>query len=88
MVFIDAMLWILTFVLLAAGVGLGLRIGAISASFSFVGMVVATMLAGLIGKLFKPILPHVGLEDPVLVWMIAPIVGWYSWPSDLKSIGG
>jgi hypothetical protein len=76
MVSICAMLWILTVVLLAAGIGLGLRIGAICASFSFVGMVFATPLAALIGKVFKFILPHVGLENPAMVWMAAPICGF------------
>lgn len=70
------MIWILTLVLLAAGVGFGLRIGAISAAFSFVGLVFATLLAALIGKIFKLILPHVGLENPALVWMAAPICGF------------
>jgi hypothetical protein len=76
MVSICAMIWILTLVLLAGGIGLGLRIGAICASFSFVGMIFATMLAALIGKLFKFILPHVGIENPALVWMAAPICGF------------
>jgi hypothetical protein len=70
------MLWILTLVLLAGGVGLGLRLGAICASFSFVGMVFATLLAAVFGKIFKFILPHVGLENPVLAWMVAPICGF------------
>lgn len=68
--------WILAFFLLAAGVLLGWRIGAICASFSFVGLVFATMLAGLVGKLFAPILPHVGVENPVLKWAIAPVAGF------------
>lgn len=71
------MIWILTLVLLAGGVGFGLRIGAIVASFSFVGMIFATLLAALIGKIFKFILPHVGFENPVLVWMVAPICGFF-----------
>jgi hypothetical protein len=52
-----------------------LRIGAICAAFSFLGLVMGTMLAVLVGKLFKLILPHVGFENPVLVWMVAPICG-------------
>jgi hypothetical protein len=70
------MLWILTFVLLAAGIGFGLRIGAICASFSFIGMVFAALLAALVGKVFNFILPHVGFENPVKVWMVAPICGF------------
>jgi hypothetical protein len=76
MVFICAMLWILTLVLLAAGVGFGLRIGVIAASVSFLGLIIATLLADLVGKLFKLILPHVGFENPVLTWMASPICGF------------
>lgn len=70
------MIWILTLVLLAGGIGLGLRIGAICASFSFAGLVIATLLAALTAKIFKFILPHVGFENPVLAWMAAPICGF------------
>lgn len=69
------MIWILVLLLLAAGVGLGLRLGAISAAFSFVGIVIATLFANLAGKMVRPILPHLGVTDPVLLWAIPPIVG-------------
>jgi len=52
---------------------LGLRQGAIRASFSFAGIFFAFLLAALIGKFLKPLLPHVGIHNPTLVWMIAPI---------------
>jgi hypothetical protein len=66
-------IWILTLLLLASGAGLGLRQGAIRASFSFAGIFFAFLLAALIGKFLKPLLPHVGIHNPTLVWMIAPI---------------
>jgi uncharacterized membrane protein required for colicin V production len=66
-------IWILALVLLASAIMLGHRQGAIRASFSFVGIVFASLLAVLIGKLLKPLLPHVGIHNPTLVWMIAPI---------------
>jgi len=66
-------IWILALLLLASGAGLGLRQGAIRASFSFAGIFFAVLLAVLIGKLLKPLLPHVGIHNPTLVWIIAPI---------------
>jgi hypothetical protein len=66
-------IWILALVLLAPAILLGHRQGAIRAAFSFAGIVFASLLAVLIGKLLKPLLPHVGIHNPTLVWMIAPI---------------
>lgn len=66
-------IWILALVLLASGAGLGFRQGAIRTAFSFVGIVAAATFAGLLGKLFKPLLPHIGIQNPTLIWIIAPI---------------
>lgn len=72
------MIWILALLVLAAGVGMGMRLGVIPTTFSFVGIVVGTMFAGLLAKLFGPLLTHMGLRDsPVLVWALAPIVGFF-----------
>ena len=71
------MIWILALLVLAAGVGLGLNMGAIPTAFSVAGLVIATSLANLFGKLFKLLLPHIGVENPVMVWMVAPIVGFF-----------
>jgi uncharacterized membrane protein required for colicin V production len=66
-------IWILALVLMASAIMLGHRQGAIRATFSFVGIVFASLLAVLIGKLLKPLLPHVGIHNPTLIWMIPPI---------------
>jgi len=77
MVFIVGMtIWILALLLLASGVLMGLKRGAIRAAFSFVGIIFAALLAVPVGKLFKPLLPHVGIHDETLVWMIAPFVAF------------
>src|SRR5665213_330340 len=77
MVFIVGMtIWILALLLLASGVLMWLKRGAIRAAFSFVGIIFAALLAVPAGKLFKPLLPHVGIHDETLVWMIAPFVAF------------
>jgi hypothetical protein len=77
MVFITGMtIWILAFVLLASGIGMGWRQGAIRAAFSFVGILFAALLAVPLGKLFKPLLPHLGIHDQIMVWLVAPIVAF------------
>ncbi len=69
-------IWILALVLLAAGAGLGLRQGAIRAAISFVGIAVAVMFAGLLGKLLQPLFPHVGIQNPALVRLFAPLAAF------------
>jgi len=66
-------IWILALALLAAGAGLGFRQGAIRTVFSFVGIVTALSFAGLLGKLLKPMFPHIGIQNPTLIWVLAPV---------------
>jgi len=65
-------IWILALVLLAAGAGLGFRQGAIRAATSFVGIVTGALFAGILGKQFEPLFPRVGLQNPTLIWLVAP----------------
>ena len=69
-------IWILALVLLAAGAGLGLRQGAIRTAISFVGIVSAVLFAGIPGNLIKPLWPHVGIQNPTLIWALAPLVAF------------
>ena len=69
-------IWILALVLLAAAIALGHKLGAINAAFTFVGIVFGGLLAGLAGKIFKPLLPHIGVQNPTLVWALAPVLGF------------
>jgi hypothetical protein len=69
-------IWILALLLLASGFGMGLRQGAIRASFSFLGIVLAMLLAAPVGSIFKHIMPHIGISNPTMVWMLAPIEGF------------
>ncbi len=69
-------IWILSIFCVAAAVGLGWRQGAIRAAFSFVGILIAALLAAPLGKIFKPLLPHLGLHNSTLVWAVAPLVAF------------
>jgi Colicin V production protein len=69
-------IWILAIILLGASAGLNLRQGVIRAAFSFVGILAAALFAGSLGKLLKPIFPHVGVENPTLIWLLAPFVAF------------
>ena len=76
LLFYGMTIWILALVLLAAGVGLGFSQGAIRAGISFFGIVIAALFAGLLGNALKPLLPHIGIHNPTLIWAIAPLVAF------------
>lgn len=69
-------IWILALVLLASGAGLGFRHGAIRVGISFIGIVAATLFAGLLGNQLKPLLPRIGIQNPTLIWSLAPLVAF------------
>lgn len=70
-------IWIIALLLLAAAIALGHKLGAINASFTFVGIIFGALLAGLAGKIFKPLLPHFGVENPTTIWALSPILGFF-----------
>ena len=69
-------IWILAILLMAAVALAGWRQGAIRAAITFFGIILAALLASLLGKLFHPLLPHLGASDPVVAWALAPVFGF------------
>ncbi len=69
-------IWILAVLLLAILALAGWRQGGILASFSFGGILFGALLATLIGKLFHPLLPHLGASSPITAWALAPLCGF------------
>ncbi len=68
------LIWLLALVLLASEAGLGYRQGAIRVGISFFGIVVGALLAPLLGKLAKPLLTAFGMTNPVLIWLLGPLI--------------
>jgi uncharacterized membrane protein required for colicin V production len=68
------MLWLLALVLLASLAGIGYRQGVIRVAFSFVGILLGALLAGPLGKLIKPLFVTLGVKNPTLAWLLAPLV--------------
>ncbi len=54
----------------------GWRQGAIRASFSFVSIFFAALLAVPLGRLLHPLLPHLGASNPLTAWALAPVAGF------------
>jgi uncharacterized membrane protein required for colicin V production len=69
-------IWILAFLTLALAALAGWRQGAIRAAITFAGIFVAALLAVPLGKMFHPLLPHLGASNPLLAWALAPVAGF------------
>ncbi len=66
-------IWILALVLLASLAALGYRQGAVRVLFSFAGIVFAGLLAAPLGEHFRPLMSHLGIHNPALIWMLGPL---------------
>jgi uncharacterized membrane protein required for colicin V production len=80
-------IWILAILLMVCVALAGWRQGAIRAAFAFGGIIFGVWLANLLGKIFHPILPHVGASNPILAWVLAPLLGFILVQIIFKSAG-
>jgi hypothetical protein len=69
-------IWILAIFVMALGALAGWRQGGIRAAFIFVGILFAALLAGPVGRLVHPLLPHLGASNPITAWALAPVFGF------------
>jgi len=67
-------IWILALLLIGGLAGVGYAQGAIRVGISFVGIIVAALLAGPLAKLVKPAVIALGAANPVLQWVLPPFV--------------
>lgn len=67
-------IWILALLLLASSAGMGYRQGAIRVAFSFFGIVIGALLASPLGRLVKPLLSVVGVKQPLILWLLPPLI--------------
>ena len=80
-------IWILVSVMLLSLAGLGYRQGAVRVSFSLIGIIVSALLAGPLAKHVKPMLPHVGIHDPIVIWLLSPVIVFLVLLIPFKSAG-
>jgi hypothetical protein len=69
-------IWLLALLLLACLAAAGYRQGAIRASISFFGIILAALLAVPLGKLVGPLLKILGVVNPILLWVLPPVVAF------------
>lgn len=70
-------MWIAALVLMALTIGVGYRQGAIRTAFSFVGLIVAAMLAIPLAPLFAWVFPLIGFRNPLTPKFGAPIIAFF-----------
>ena len=70
--------WIFALLLMAVVGAAGFWQGAIRAGFSFFGILLGALLAGPLAGLFKALLPWFGIKNPVILWAIAPVFGFWA----------
>ncbi len=80
-------IWILALFLVAAGAGMGLRQGAIRVVISFVGIILSALLAWPLSGLLRPLVSHIGIHNPVVVWLLPPFRVFFILMAVFKSVG-
>ena len=66
--------WVLALLLLASLAGLGYRQGAVRVAFSLMGIFLGALLAVPLGRVMKPLLGMVSIKNPVLIWVLGPLL--------------
>ena len=69
-------LWLIALVLVGCVGTVGYYQGALRAAFSFVGLLLAAMLASPVGSLLKPLILILGLKNPVEIAFVAPVAAF------------
>jgi hypothetical protein len=69
-------MWIAALVLVAATIAMGYRQGAIRAAFTFIGLLIAAVLAIPFGPMFEWIFPLIGFKNPIAPKFGAPVIAF------------
>jgi hypothetical protein len=80
-------IWLLAILLLACVAGLGLRQGGIRVGFSLIGIILGALLSPALGRLLKPLLLATGLKNPILIWLLGPLIVFILFSAVFKIAG-
>ncbi|MDB6023484.1 MAG: hypothetical protein JWQ04_3341 [Pedosphaera sp.] len=81
------MIWLFALVLFGCVAYVGFAMGAIRASASLLGLLVASLLAPALGHIFNPLVSAVGVKSPLLVWVLGPFIAFIVVLAVFKIIG-
>jgi len=71
------LIWILAILLFAVFGALGYLKGAIRTLFPLLGLLVGVFLAVPLGPLVRPLVPLVGLSNPIWSWLLPPVIVFF-----------
>jgi hypothetical protein len=80
-------IWILALIVMGACVALGHKLGAIRAAITFIGILISVLLAALLSGLVKPLLPHLGIHNPIWLWILPPFIVFIILLGVFKTVG-
>lgn len=69
-------IWLLALILIAGASAVGYAQGGIRAACSLIGILFSALMAMSLGKLVRPLLPPLGMENPFLIWGLGPIIAF------------
>ena len=80
-------IWLLALVLFGCLGYAGFAMGAIRAAASLLGLLVAALLATSLGHVFYPLFSAVGVKNPLLLWLLGPLLAFLAVLAVFKIIG-
>ncbi len=69
-------LWLIALFIVASAAIVGYYQGALRSAFSLVGLLLAALLGSPLGTLLSPLIPILGLKNPVMAAFLGPILGF------------
>ena len=69
-------IWLFTLLLLLFVAAAGYRQGAVRAGISFFGILISALLCVPLGKLIGPLLKICGVANPILLWVLPPLIAF------------
>ncbi len=80
-------IWAIALLLAASLAFAGYCFGVVRASVTFVGLFISVVVARIFAHSVTPQLAHVGMKDPVLAWLLAPVIVFLLALTVIKVIG-
>ncbi|HXD01298.1 MAG TPA: CvpA family protein [Verrucomicrobiae bacterium] len=80
-------IWGIALLLAASLAFAGFCFGVIRAAITFIGLFIAILVARIFAHSVTPVFAHVGVKDPVLAWMLSPLLVFLLALTVMKVIG-
>jgi Colicin V production protein len=81
------LIWAIALLLAACSAVAGFCFGVIRAAVTFIGLFVSLLVARIFAHTVTPMFSHVGIKDPIVAWMLSPVVVFLLALTVVKVIG-